>query len=331
MDTLSLILDDMRLQGGVFVHVELTAPWALGLHTPGLASFHIMTSGSAWLLRDGAEPLYVQQGDLVILPAGAPHTLVDRQGCTAPPHDLLPELTNRPDAPLRVGGGGTRATVVSGHARFDVMMASPLVAALPPVMHIRAQGDQPPLWLAIGLQFLAQEVSDARPAQQTVINRLGDIMFIECLRDYVESLPEGSDNWLVALRDKALSITLGHMHRDPAHNWTVQELAQLACLSRSAFAERFTQTVGQPPLAYLTQHRMRLAARQLSTSSQPVNRIANLVGYASEAAFSQAFKREYGCSPSAYREQPALALATPESTPADEPGPPPDAQNVYPA
>lgn len=328
MDTLSLILDDMRLQGGVFVHVELTAPWALGLHTPGLAGFHVMTSGNAWLLREGEEPLYVQQGDLVILPSGTAHTLVDKQGSGAPAHDLLPELTNRPDEPLRVGGGGTRSTVVSGHARFDVMMASPLVAALPPLMHIRAQGDQPPLWLAIGLQFLAQEVSDARPAQQTVINRLGDIMFIECLRDYVESLPEGSGNWLAALRDKALSVTLGHMHRDPSHNWTVQELAQLACLSRSAFAERFTQTVGQPPLAYLTQHRMRLAARQLATTGQPVNRIATVVGYASEAAFSQAFKREYGCSPSAYREQASQRDAAPaaepaQSTPAD--------QNVYPA
>lgn len=303
MDTLSLILDDMRLQGGVFVHIELGAPWALGLHTPGLTSFHTVTRGSAWLLRPCEEPVYLQQGDLIILPSGSGHTLIDRLGSSATAHDVLPELTNRPDKPLRVGGDGSRTTLVSGHARFDVMLASPLVAALPPLIHLRADGDQPPPWLAIGLQFLAQEVSSERPAQQTVINRLGDILFIECLRDYVESLPEDAGNWLAALRDKALSTALGLMHRDPAQAWSVQQLAQHACLSRSAFAERFTQTVGLPPLAYLTRHRMRLAARQLATTPQPIHRIANTVGYASEAAFSQAFKREYGCAPSVYREQ----------------------------
>jgi len=119
----------------------------------------------------------------------------------------------------------------------------------------------------------------------------------------VASLPEGSGNWLAALKDRALSTALACMHRNPAHNWTVPELAQQACLSRSAFADRFGQTLGEPPLTYLTRHRMRLAARQLASSTSPVSRIADQVGYSSEAAFSQAFKREYGLSPSVWRSK----------------------------
>jgi transcriptional regulator GlxA family with amidase domain len=184
-------------------------------------------------------------------------------------------------------------------------MAAPLVQALPPLMHIRGMGEAPPLWLAIGLQFLQQEMSTARPGQQAIINRLGDILFMECLRDHVSALPERSGNWLSALKDRALSAALACMHQNPAQNWSVPELAQQACLSRSAFAERFGQVLGEPPLTYLTRHRMRLAARQLVSSTLPVSRVATQVGYASEAAFSQAFKREYGLSPSAWRQNKA--------------------------
>jgi AraC-like DNA-binding protein len=195
-----------------------------------------------------------------------------------------------------------------------VHMAAPLVQALPPLMHIRGLGEAPPLWLGIGLQFLAQEMASPRPGQQAIINRLGDILFMECLRDHVAALPERSGNWLSALKDRALSAALACMHQQPAHAWTVPELAQKACLSRSAFAERFGQTLGEPPLTYLTRHRMRLAARQLASSTSPISRVADQVGYASEAAFSQAFKREYGLSPSAWRQrqgsQPVLAEAT---------------------
>jgi AraC family transcriptional regulator, alkane utilization regulator len=303
MDPLSLIIDDMRFDGVVFVSTELSAPWGVRLHTPGLAAFHVITQGQGWLLRDGHEPLRLQTGDLIVLPAGEAHTVQDVPLPACPsPFDLTPHFSQRDLTPHDVGGGGPRASMVSGHARFDVHMAAPLVQALPPLMHIRGMGEAPPPWLAIGLQFLAQELAAPRPGQQAIINRLGDILFMECLRDHVASLPERSGNWLSALKDRALSAALSCMHRQPAQNWTVPELAQQACLSRSAFADRFTQTLGEPPLTYLTRHRMRLAARQLAATNAPVSRVADAVGYASEAAFSQAFKREYGLSPSGWRQ-----------------------------
>ena len=307
MDSLSLILDDMHFDGVVFAATHNSTPWAWQLATPGLASFHMVTRGQAWLIRDGEEPVLVQTGDLLVLPAGGLHRIQDKPHSMAVAQDLLPTMAQLELEPQKHGGQGEPVCdLISGHARFDVEMAAPLIAALPPLMHVRGLGEAPPLWLAIGLQFLAQEVAAPRPAQQAIINRLGDILFMECIRDYVDSVPEGSGNWLAALKDRALSCALAHMHRDPRRNWTVPELAQEACLSRSAFADRFTQTLGEPPLTYLTRHRMRLAARQLAGSGLSISKIADLVGYASEAAFSQAFKREYGTSPSIWRQQRAV-------------------------
>ncbi|TAK99964.1 MAG: AraC family transcriptional regulator [Aquabacterium sp.] len=311
MDSLSLILDDMHFDGVVFASTHNSTPWAWHLATPGLAAFHMVTNGQAWLIREGEEPLLLQTGDLIVLPAGCMHRIQDKPQTMAVAQDLVPFMAKSELEPQRHGGQGEpKCDLISGHARFDVDMAAPLIAALPSTLHVRGLGEAPPVWLAIGLQFLAHEVSSPRPAQQAIINRLGDILFMECIRDYVEAVPEGSGNWLAALKDRALSNALANMHRDPRRNWTVPELAQQACLSRSAFADRFSQTLGEPPLTYLTRHRMRLAARQLANSGLSISKIADQVGYASEAAFSQAFKREYGASPSAWRQQRLSALDT---------------------
>ena len=304
MDTLSLILDDMHFDGVVFASSVNAPPWSWHLALDGLACAHVITRGQAWLIRDGAEPLLLETGDLIVLPGGLPHCIQDRPQTSATSRDLLPLMT-QDVMRSRLSGEDTPQSchLISSHARFDVHMAAPLVKALPPVLHVRGLGDAPPPWLAVGLQFLALEVAHQRPAQQAILNRIGDILFMQCIRDYIESVPEGSSNWLSALKDRALSTALALIHSEPQHNWTVPELAKEACLSRSAFADRFTQALGEPPLTYLTRHRMRLAARQLGSSAATVSRIADQVGYASEAAFSQAFKREYGVSPSAWRQQ----------------------------
>ena len=184
-------------------------------------------------------------------------------------------------------------------------MAKPLVGALPPVLHLGGEHGQAPPWLHIGLQFIANELAEARPAQQALINRIADIMLIECLRNHIENLPAGEGSWLRALRDTQLAATLAAMHAAPERSWSVPELAGIAHLSRSAYAERFRTALGQSPLAYLTDHRMRLAAWQLRNSRLPVCRIAEAVGYGSDTAFSQAFRRSVGQSPTQYRRESA--------------------------
>jgi AraC-like DNA-binding protein len=322
MDSLSLILDDLYFEEVAFTSTTNRAPWRWQLCTPGGASAHLVMHGQAWLVREDAEPLCLEAGDLVVLPSGLPHGVQDQAHSAASPQALWPLMRDALDLQQLMAGHSPNACqLISAHTRFDVDMAAPLIRALPPVLHLRGLGEAPPPWLAVGLQFLALEMQSRRPAQQAILNRMGDILFIQCIRDHVESVAEGSGNWLAALKDMALSAALAHIHQDPRRNWTVPELAQEACLSRSAFAERFTQTMGEPPLTYLTRHRMRLAARHLGRTVLPVNKVANLVGYASETAFSQAFKREFGMPPTQWRQkrqtQDAIHAAPPDEGPHD--------------
>ena len=301
MDTLSLILDDIRLHGAVFREAQLAAPWALRLHTPGLTGFHIVTHGTAWLLRKDAEALKLETGEIVLLPGGIEHRVQDDPATRETPRDLTQEIERLQPELIRFGGDGPHTGLVSGRFQFDVNLARPLIAALPAVIHLRSSAATPAPWLRIGLQFIAEETGKPEPGQQVILNRVADILLVEALRYHVASLPEGTGNWLLALRDKSLSEALAAMHRGPERDWTVPELADIAHLSRSAFADRFAQVMGQPPLSYLTEHRMRLAAWRLAHTDLSIAQIAAQVGYGSETAFSQAFKRHHGESPSKMR------------------------------
>ncbi|MDI1301700.1 MAG: AraC family transcriptional regulator [bacterium] len=303
MDTLSQLLDDIHLSGGEFRYVQAAAPWGFDFRAEGLASFHLILGGSAVLYQAGEEPLRLEAGDMAIVTSGRDHRMLDE------PRPVTGELPNLADIirghdhdPLMLGGEGVLTSMLSARFRFDADLAKPLLAALPPLMLIQGVSDEPPEWLRIGLEFLANE-GLGRPGRQAIVNRLAGILFIECVRDHLEALPVGASTWLRALRDPALSPVLSVLHQRPEYPWTVPELAGVACLSRSAFAERFTAVMGQPPLSYLAEHRMRLAVWQLQHTSQPICRIAEMVGYASETAFSQAFKRIYGSSPSRFRQQ----------------------------
>ncbi len=325
MDTLSQILDDIHLSGGEFRYLQAGAPWGFAFRTEGRAAFHLVLAGTAWIYPDQGAPLLLEPGDMAVVMNGRDHALTHEQSVAVPDDlpDLVPGIQGHNRDLLEVGGPGAPTQMLSARFRFDADLGRPLLAALPSVLVMRGISESPPEWLRIGLDFLAQE-GLGRPGHQAIINRLVGILFIECVRDHVESLPEGTNNWLRALRDPALAPVLAALHRDPAHPWTVPELAGVACLSRSAFADRFGAVMGQPPLSYLAEHRMRLALWQLRHTQQPVCRIAEMVGYGSETAFSQAFKRIYGSSPSRYRQQrdaapsenftPAAALRLPGQT-----------------
>ncbi|MGH8492023.1 MAG: AraC family transcriptional regulator [Moraxellaceae bacterium] len=302
MDILSQLLDDIHLSGGEFSYVRAGRPWGFAFRPRGVAAFHLVLQGMAVLHQPGEEPLRLEPGDMAVVTSGQDHELHDAE---AVPGGDLPDLAalirGHLMEPLAIGGEGASTLLLSARFSFDADLARPLLSALPPVLLMRGISDQPPDWLRIGLEFLAQE-GVGRPGRQAIVNRLAGILFIECVRDHVEALPAGASTWLRALRDPAIAPVLTAMHQRPQHPWTVAELAALACLSRSAFAERFGGLMGQPPLTYLAEHRMRLAVWQLRHSQQPVCRIAEMVGYASETAFSQAFKRMYGSSPSRFRQ-----------------------------
>ena len=304
MDALSHILEEIHLRGAEYLYVSGHERWCFGL--TGQTIFHVVLTGSVRLVLPNVEERILEAGDIAFIPAGAEHRFLHPEAVWKN-HSLLHEFNGHRNDPVHLGEGLCNSLILSVRCLVDVEMALPLLSSLPPSIVIQ-QGleGSGPVWLRLGLDFLALESELYRPGRDTLINRLISMFLIECVRDYVEQLPKNANNWLNAVRDPYLSPVLSAIHAKPAHGWTVVELASIACLSRSAFAERFSQIVGKPPLTYLTQYRLRLATRLLIQQDLSISRVSEKVGYASETAFSQAFRRQYDVSPSQYKKEHAV-------------------------
>jgi transcriptional regulator GlxA family with amidase domain len=186
---------------------------------------------------------------------------------------------------------------------MNAIMARPLINALPPFLHIQnALSDEAPEWLKIGLYFVSAETRRTVAGKNKIMDHVVSILMIESVRDYIEQMQD-HNNWLNALIHPELSNALAAIHSQPQHNWTVESLAETCCMSRSKFASLFNQIIGETPLAYLQQHRLRLASQLLKQGQLSIQQIAHQVGYSSETAFSQAFKKQFELSPSQYRNQ----------------------------
>jgi AraC-like DNA-binding protein len=305
MDALTEVLKAVQLHSTVHCRSEFSAPWGVQIDRTDYASFHVITRGNCWLEVEGDNaPILLTAGDLVVLPTGVAHTL--RDAFDSPIVSLATLLAQRPcqgQLALNYGGNGMPATVLCGRASFAERDSNPLLAALPPLIHIKGEAGQAVAWLETTLQFITCESNLNRPGAEMMITYLSSILFIQAVRAYIASLPEAEGGWLRALLDPQMSVVLGLIHQQPAHAWTVESLAKQVNLSRSAFAVRFKTLVGEAPLQYLSRWRMHQAVRLLRSTPKPLREIAESVGYESEAAFSRAFKRQIGHAPGKYRQR----------------------------
>ena len=318
MDALSDVLKSVRLEGALYLNAEFTAPWCMrGRY--GLASvrerlagadhvvfFHFLIEGSCKVrLADGVDVLAVAAGDVVLFPQDDRH-LMGSDLHIAP---LEAERVAGVDAPaepdfiqLRHGGGGAVTRFVCSYLACNRSVCRPLLEALPRVLRI-PMGEGPAATLLHELlRAGVLESAASRPGSASMLARLAELMFVEALRRYVESLPPDGKGWLAGVRDPHIGRALALLHREPGRTWTVDELAREAALSRSALAERFTTLVGESPIQYLMRWRLALAAQMLRASREAVARVAERSGYESEAAFSRAFRREFGMPPVAWRK-----------------------------
>ncbi|MEM7248170.1 MAG: AraC family transcriptional regulator [Acidobacteriota bacterium] len=308
-DALGEVLHLLRLTGCVYARSELTAPWGVELPPfEGHMMFHVVTAGRCWLEVDGSEPLLLERGGLALVPHGLGHRLVDEpeRECILFFDLPIERVTERYER-LQHGGGGEECRLICVVVRFDHAAAERLVEALPPVLHVDAWEGGEDRWLADTLRFIAREAESLRPGGETVITRLADILVIQMIRHWIVTQSEVDTGWLAALRDERLGRVMTAIHRDPAADWTLESLARAAAMSRSAFAARFTEVVGESAMRYLTRWRLQLARAALRECDDPLGVIAERFGYRSEASFCRAFKREHGLSPgSARRAEPAL-------------------------
>jgi AraC-like DNA-binding protein len=302
-DPLGEALHFLRVSGSFYCLSEFTAPWGLDLPPmQDCVMFHVVTSGECRLEVEGAETCTLRPGALALVPHGRGHILSSAPGVTAARlFDLPRELSSDRYEHLRHGGGGTPTTMLCAAVRFDDLSAHHLLLLLPRIIMVDAW-DSPELeWLQSTLRFLTTEARELRAGGETVITRLADILVIQAIRSWIASDAQAQTGWLRALRDKQIGRAIALIHRDPARDWTLVSLASAVGMSRSAFAARFTELVGEPAMQYVLRWKMHAALRWLRESDAPLSQLASRLGYESEAAFSRAFKRLNGMSPGAAR------------------------------
>jgi len=301
-DVLTTVLNALQFEGKVFCYTKLSAPWAIRLKRKDFAHFHFFERGQGWVVLEetGAE-IPVSSGDLVVMPHGGAHLLRDTNKTKAVNVEEL--LPCRDVLTLRHGGGGPETTTVCGAFTFENQIGNPILPLLPELIHVSREKIQSAVWLEPMLRLLAHEAQNPREGSGSIIGHLTGIIFVQSVRAWIESQPQGQGGWLGALRDKQISAALTLMHQRPDEHWTIAKLASMVGMSRSPFATKFTSLIGEPPLAYLTKWRMNLAAGYLRDEQLRIREIAERVGYESQASFTNAFKRNFSISPREYKEK----------------------------
>lgn len=318
-DPLGEALHSLRMTGAFYCRSELSARWGMTLPPmPGYTWFHVVTTGRAWLDTDRTGGTWLQPGDLALVPHGEGHGLRSDPDAPAPGIlELEHEQVSERYEILRHGEGGAPTTMVCGAVRFERPAAGGLVQILPRTIHIEASGAPQLEWIQSTLRLIAAEARALRPGGEAVITRLSDVLVIQAIRAWIETDPAAQTGWLGALRDRQIGRAIALIQREPARAWTVAALADELAMSRSAFAARFTQLVGEPAMQYVTRWRMHLALEALEREGTTIGELANRLGYRSEAAFARAFKRVIGAPPGAVKRAPRATGALPRAAGTD--------------
>jgi AraC-like DNA-binding protein len=314
MDALSDILRVARLSGGVFFNAEFSAPWCIAARmapefcapflgaADHLIPYHYVVDGEMDAALRNQRPQRLRSGEVVLFPRNDFHLIgSDVSLSPVPAAAVILAGGNRIVQPVRHGGGGDEAHMVCGYLGCDSDLINPIVSTLPPSLILKVDDTPAADWIRSTFQYAAHEVANGQTGSTAVLSKLSELLFVEAVQHYVRSIPEGQTGWLAGLRDPAVSRALALMHANIVHVWSVEELAREAGLSRSGLAERFTRVIGVSPMHYLAEWRLQVAGQKLKDSNDPLVRIAEQVGYESEAAFSRAFKKKFGTAPATWR------------------------------
>ncbi|MCA9551207.1 MAG: AraC family transcriptional regulator [Myxococcales bacterium] len=330
MDALSGVLRAVRLTGAVFFQADFTAPWALESPESSMLAqallpdarqvvlFHLVRGGRCWVDVPGQPRIELGPGDVIVFPLGDRHVMGSGAAEAVTPVTALfpgPPPFVRPPR-LAYGGGGAATGLVCGYLYLERVFFSPLFGTLPRVLVARPDDGAAGAMLRSSAGILAaalegcETTSDATPLDPSapggaeVLARLTELLFVEVLRRHMAKLAPEEVGFFAAIRDPGVGRALEAFHREPCRPWTVEQLARQAAMSRSGFAARFVELLGESPAQYTLRWRLRLAAQRLRETTDSIAEVATESGYASEAAFSRAFKREHGLAPGRFRSGP---------------------------
>jgi len=314
MDAFSDVLRSAQLSGGVFLHAEFTAPWCVSARmSPELCSrflgpashlipFHYVVEGELEVSVGEDAPMRLRQDDIVLFPRNDAHLMgSDLRLTPVRVGDIMIPPEGARLASIRHGQGGPATRLICGYLGSESRMLNPVIQALPAAIKLRVDAAGPAGWIRATFEYAAKEIDSLRAGSQTVLAKISEVLFVEAVRSYVESTPQDRSGWLAGLSDPTVARALALLHADLGRAWSVEALARDVGTSRSVLAERFARTIGMGPMHYLVHWRLQVAAQDLKTAPTTLARIAERIGYESEAAFSRAFKKEFGMSPAAWR------------------------------
>ncbi|MFE6939261.1 AraC family transcriptional regulator [Streptomyces chartreusis] len=307
MDALAGLLEGPRARGAFMIRACFEPPWSIRIEDRAPLTVMVMVRGEAWVLPDQGERMRLRPGDLAIARGPDPYTCADDPG-TEPQALILPgaecsypdgrSLNGSMDLGVRTWGDRPdgSAVMLIGTYLWEGEISGRLLKALPPLLSLTSD-----VWDCPLTPYLMDEIVRDEPGQEVVLDRLLDLLVIAALRAWFSRPQAEAPAWYAALADPVVGRVLRLVQDDPALPWTVASLAAKAGVSRAALARRFTELVGEPPMTYLTEWRMALAADALRDTDDTLDAIARRVGYGSAFALSSAFKRVYGVSPQEHR------------------------------
>ncbi|MEV6753246.1 AraC family transcriptional regulator [Streptomyces sp. NPDC051214] len=311
MDVLAGLLEGPRARGAFMIRACFDPPWSVRIADEAPLSVMIMVRGTAWIVPDEGEPQLIRPGDVAVARGPDHYTVADEQAA-APHVEIRPgercvPLGDTPADKYRDLGPRTwgqssdsAAEMLIGTYQARGEITGRLLDALPPLLVLPIE-----VWDCPLTPLLADEITKDEPGQDVVLDRLLDLLMIATLRAWFSRPEAEAPAWYRAMGDPVVGQAIRLLQDDPAHPWTIAALAAKAGVSRAALARRFTELVGEPPMAYLTGWRLALAADLLRDGEQTIAAIARRVGYGSAFALSSAFKRVYGVSPQEHRSRAA--------------------------
>lgn len=304
-DVLSLLKPRSYMAGGI----AAGGRWSIEFGRHDGIKCYAVVSGECWLSVQGvSDAVRLESGDCFVLPRGMSFRLAS--DLSLRPIDARSVFLSGREGRVTAINDGGDFLLAGGHFILTGSHVDILLGMLPPIVHIRKESEKATLRWCI--ERMMQELRERQPGGVLVAQHLAYMMLIQALRLHLADEASGGVGWLFALADQQMGAVIEAMHTDPAHRWTVQELAAHVAMSRSSFALKFKRTVGESPMEYLTRWRMLLAGDRLANSNDPVFTIALSLGYESESAFSTAFKRVMGCSPRQYGRGRGSAVPLPD-------------------
>lgn len=320
MDALSDVLRVMRLKGGVFLHGQFHDPWCISVkispqncsrylgETAHVIPYHFVLEGRMHVRTPDGQEFEMQPGETVMFPRNDLHVMgSDLSRPAVPSRDFVQKPIDGGLTRMMIGSGTTPTRIVCGFLGAERIDGNPIVGALPPALRLDVRAGSAGEWIRTTFHHAAEQIAAGRLGSEVVMSRLSELLFVEAIQRYAESMPEGQTGWLAGLRDPYVSRALAVLHARLADPWTVDTLGRDVGLSRSALADRFVEVLGMPPMHYLATWRIHVAAHELINSKKPIAEIAAEVGYESEASFTRAFKRAMTMPPAAWRRRQSRA------------------------